>query len=228
MKLSPQTIIFDMDGVLVNTSQSFDVAIERTVKALSGLTVTYDDIFALRSQGGYNNDYVLTAQLLKDRGHAKPDAEVIQVFESIYMGENGDGLIADEPWVLSADLLRRISARYQPAIFTGRTRKEALTTLNARGFLDLFRKVVAEDDVSEGKPSPEGLLSALDGVDPASALHLGDTVDDAKAAAAAGAPFIGVIPPWEPKPEVMADKFAGLGVTDTVRDINELENRLAL
>ena len=49
-------------------------------------------------------------------------------------------------------------------------------------------------DDAEKKPDPEGLRIILAGRDPKSALYLGDNIDDALAARAAGVPFMGILP----------------------------------
>jgi len=49
-------------------------------------------------------------------------------------------------------------------------------------------------DDAEKKPDPEGLRIILAGRDPGSALYLGDNIDDALAAKAAGVPFMGILP----------------------------------
>ena len=53
---------------------------------------------------------------------------------------------------------------------------------------DAVREVVSSADVEEGKPSPEGLLTALErlGCEPSAAAFVGDTTYDVRAAKAAG------------------------------------------
>ena len=53
------------------------------------------------------------------------------------------------------------------------------------------------DDVTRIKPHPEGLHKILAGRDPATALYLGDNIDDALAARDAGVPFMAIIAPGE-------------------------------
>lgn len=60
------------------------------------------------------------------------------------------------------------------------------------GFFDL---IVGGEDVTQMKPSPEGLLLAMERLhsNPADTLYLGDSVVDALTAQAAGVPFAGVL-----------------------------------
>ena len=66
-----------------------------------------------------------------------------------------------------------------------------LRRLNLEG---VFETAYYSDDVTDGKPHPEGLLRALGdlGVDAADAVYVGDTTVDQAMAAAAGSPFAAV------------------------------------
>jgi HAD superfamily phosphatase len=75
MKLNLDVIIFDIDGILINVSQSYRNAIRETVQIYLekclGLgkseqeLVTHDDVTAFKLVGGFNNDWDLTTGLLK-------------------------------------------------------------------------------------------------------------------------------------------------------------------
>jgi len=60
---------------------------------------------------------------------------------------------------------------------------------------DFFDRIVGREDVASPKPSPEGILLALEslGGSVANTLYLGDSVIDAQAAQAAGVDFLGVL-----------------------------------
>ncbi|GAB7140476.1 HAD family hydrolase [Deferribacterales bacterium RsTz2092] len=57
---------------------------------------------------------------------------------------------------------------------------------------DYFSCIITSKDVSEPKPAPEGVLKILStfGVEPASALYVGDSEQDYQAAIAAGVAFV--------------------------------------
>ena len=56
-----------------------------------------------------------------------------------------------------------------------------------------FDPVICAEHVAKGKPAPDGLL-AIQRMKPGKKLwFVGDTVDDARSAKAAGVPFIGII-----------------------------------
>lgn len=74
------------------------------------------------------------------------------------------------------------------ALVTADDRAGALADLRAAGVSERFAAVVGGDDVSRGKPAPDGLLVACDalGVSPERAVVIGDTDNDVRAARAAG------------------------------------------
>jgi phosphoglycolate phosphatase-like HAD superfamily hydrolase len=67
------------------------------------------------------------------------------------------------------------------------------------------------DDVAQKKPHPDGLLKILAGRDPGAALYIGDNIDDALAAKAAGVRFMAILPKGVYGYRERAAKFRELG-----------------
>jgi len=67
------------------------------------------------------------------------------------------------------------------------------------------------DDVAKMKPHPEGLYNILGKRDPATALYLGDNIDDALAARDAGVPFAAILSKREHHYRKRAAMFRELG-----------------
>jgi HAD superfamily hydrolase (TIGR01509 family) len=94
----------------------------------------------------------------------------------------------------AAELIRRLAHRYPLAIASGALRGEIEGVLATVGLADSFQVIVAAEDVSRGKPDPEGYLIALaalrHGGQPAltadRCLVIEDTVAGVVAAKAAG------------------------------------------
>ncbi len=77
-------------------------------------------------------------------------------------------------------------------------------------------------DVANKKPAPDGLLyiaARNPGVD---LYYIGDSVDDAKSARAAGVPFIGIAAPSNPRYIDLVFAFQEIGAYAMVDDINYL------
>ena len=205
-------LVFDMDGVLVDVRGSYRAAIAAAVRALGGSEASPEEIQALKDGGGYNNDWDLAQELLRRRGRATGREAVIAAFDRAYQGSAGDGLVLREEWLLPAEALAALRKRFQLAIFTGRPRAEALAALRRFEVEAAFACCIALEDVVRGKPDPEGLRRLAAHFHPAPlAAFLGDSVDDARAAQAAGVPFFGVLPPGHAHPAALRKVFAALG-----------------
>ena len=112
------------------------------------------------------------------------------------------------------------------AIFTRRVQKEMEYTLKRSRVGEFFNQIVTADDVTQGKPNPEGLLKILNGRDPSTALYVGDNVDDALAAKGVPLPFVGILPRKSEERRQRGSRLRKLGAIDLLGDINELEGWL--
>src|SRR6478609_84899 len=152
-------LVFDMDGVLVDVAESYRESIVQTVKHFSGRDVSREQIQEYKNQGGWNNDWALTQRMLHDVGAEIDYATVVEQFNKIWVGDEGrEGLVARERWIGDPGLFERLAAKYQFAIFTGRTHWETKITLNRFAQGISFYPIVCADDVTLTKPDPEGLL----------------------------------------------------------------------
>ncbi|MGH9393916.1 MAG: HAD family hydrolase [Terriglobales bacterium] len=206
-------MVFDLDGVLVDVRASFRVAIERTVAALGGGAVRTREIQTLKNAGGYNNEWDVTRELLRQRGLAVERARVIEVFNGFYLGGagGGGGLILQERWLLPPALLLLLRRRYRLAIFTGRPAADASFTLRHFGVEHAFETVLGLEHTAH-KPDPDGLERLRRKHAPVPLLaYFGDTVDDARCAAAAGVPFHGIVDRRGRHGRELADWFQKLG-----------------
>jgi HAD superfamily phosphatase len=220
------TIVFDMDGVLVDVSESYRETIRLTIRQFTGTTVTHEFIQELKNQGGFNDDWKLCYHVIRTAGVDVQFQDVVDYFQGIFLGTNGhEPLIRREKWVARDGLFDRLRQDYRLAVFTGRLRSEAYLTLDrfARG---LFDPVVGSDDVERLKPAPDGLVKIRSMFPQSELLYLGDTVDDARSAAAATVPFVGIAPPGKPRYEETAELLNREGAIAVLDDINQLEGVL--
>jgi HAD superfamily phosphatase len=185
-------IVFDMDGVLTEVSESYREAIVQTVEHFTGKCITRDLIQQYKNQGGWNNDWALSQKIASDLGTDIEYAKVVDRFNEVFLGTNGDGLITRENWFPKPGLLERLTQRHELAIFTGRLRYEADISLRRFASELRFDPIMCADNVTRSKPAPDG-LHAIQQMKPEWKLtYVGDTVDDARCARAAGVPFIGI------------------------------------
>ena len=101
-------------------------------------------------------DAVLFAEL---GGQVDTNA-IYETFQQLYWGDNGDGLIAHEPFLVDAPLRNALTERYFTAIVTGRPRDEALHTLRLNEAVATWPVLVGMEDAA-AKPAPDGIYLAL-------------------------------------------------------------------
>lgn len=222
-QVPPGVLVFDMDGVLVEVSGSYREAIRATVRHFTGELVSHDLIQDFKNAGGWNNDWLLSHRLIQDRGVTVDYADVVDYFNLVFLGENGDGLIRFEEWMPRNGLLERLSRRTALAIFTGRAKFEADVTLSRHAKTICFDPLITDESVSNPKPAPDGLLLIQQHRPDKAIWYLGDTVDDARSAVAANVPFIGVSMPHNPRHQEITALLKENGAFAVLHDINELE-----
>lgn len=219
-------IVFDMDGVLVDVSQSYRETIRHTVRELGGPDVSHERIQDYKNSGGWNNDFALSQKILIDSGIDVPYDAVVDKFNAIFFGENNDGLILQERWIANPELLHRLSQRYALCIFTGRVTFEAKLTLDRFVPAVRWSMIVADDTVANSKPAPDGLLDIMAAHAGATLTYVGDTIDDARSAQAAGVRFVGIAHHNNPRRAELVSLLNGHGALAVLENVNELESIL--
>jgi len=224
--MAKDLIIFDMDGVLVEVTESYRATIQATVQYFTGYEPSRAEIQDWKNRGGWNDDWLLSHAMIKKQGINATYEEVVAYFQKLFLGENNEGMIAREKWIAEEGLFERLAAAYTLAVFTGRLRSEARITLD-RFAPGVFEIVIGSDDVVNPKPHPEGLLTIFTLTDHGKCWYVGDTVDDAGAAQAAAVRFIGIADPANPRYDELVLLLQNEGALAILDDINGLEAVLA-
>jgi phosphoglycolate phosphatase len=181
-----RAVLIDLDGTLLDTAPDLAVAANAMLADMGRPAVPIEDVMRYIGKGIPR----LIERLLTGSLEAKPDAaafaEARASFERHYAVANGQ------------------SARFYPGVLEGLqafgelglpracvTNKNAVFThslLERTGLARYFELVVAGDTVARKKPDPMQLLHACEqlGVAPAATLMIGDSMNDAQAARAAG------------------------------------------
>ena len=86
-KTKIEGVLWDMDGVLAEVSQSYRASIIKTC-AYYGVTINGDDIVKAKIAGDANNDWVLTRNIIIENKKQSPPSleEVTHTFENFYQG----------------------------------------------------------------------------------------------------------------------------------------------
>jgi len=211
-------LVFDMDGVLVEVTESYRETVVRTVEHFTGKTISRDSIQDYKNQGGWNNDWLLSQKICADLGVQVSYGEVVEYFNHLFIDQ---GMIHRERWLPTNGLLDRLSDKFELAIYTGRTTLEAEITLNREKLRDRFLLVTA-DDVEREKPAPDGLFKIAALRPGTKLLYVGDTVDDARCARAANVPFVGIAAPENPRHAELVGLLHGEGAIQVLGNVNEI------
>ena len=223
---SQPRIVFDIDGVLIDVSNSYRKAIRETVEFFSGKKTPDLEIQRVKIDERINNDWLVSKRLLEMRGFNVPLESVIMQFQEIYIGDNFDGAIANEKILVQQQVLKRLAGKATLCILTGRPRKEAEFTLKRFGIYSLFDKIVClEDCKGNEKPSPFGLNTIAKEFGAGTRFYLGDTLADIECANRAGFEAIGVLPPQN-KGNLLRDKMFEAGADKVLDNVNMIKEVL--
>lgn len=189
----PDAVVFDCDGVLVNTEAEW-VAIQTDYLREHG--VELDDATRRRITGG-SVELVLAA--IAENVGLSPE----QVSQELLIrhGEVSSHDLQPMPGVL--DLLTAVSSRKPVAVASNSPRELLDEKLIALGLADLVDASVAIEDVENAKPAPDMYVRAAEllGARPADTLGIEDSETGAEAAVAAGLQLLAVpsIPGQSPR-----------------------------
>ena len=211
-------LVFDMDGVLVDVTESYRETIAQTVRHFTGRTLTNEQIQDFKNQGGFNDDWKLSHHIVTSAGHDVPFETVKDHFQKLFLGSGDESLILRERWIAAPGTLEKLAGQFRLAVFTGRPREEVHLTLERFAPELHFDPIIGMFDVANHKPAPDGLLAIGD-----AAYYVGDSIDDARSARAAGVPFIGIAGPSNPRYIDLVFLFQEEGAYAIVDDINYLE-----
>jgi HAD superfamily phosphatase len=219
-------IVFDMDGVLVDVTESYRATIQATVNHFTGYEPSREEIQDWKNRGGWNDDWQLSTRMIHDRGRTNSYEEVVDHFQKLFHGDGTNGMILREEWLAKDGLFDNLAERHHLAVFTGRLRWEANVTLD-RFLPGRFDPVIGADDVARTKPDPEGLHKICSSIEHGKCWYVGDTVDDARASSAARVPFIGIAAKGNPRYDELVRLLRGEGAVAVLDDINSLEAAIA-
>lgn len=182
MKLTPNAILFDMDGVLVDSLDSWWTALNSALKRFKHQEITRDEF--MKTYWGHD----LKANLKR----LQLNPEVAQFCNITY----GNHLDYIRIYPDTKPTLQRLSP-YKKAIITNTPTDCARQILKKFNIEPYFQEIITSDDVKKAKPDPEIVYKACErlSVDPKTVILVGDTQSDVKAGQAAGCIVIGLNTP---------------------------------
>lgn len=192
-----RAILFDFDGVLVNSEMIHFRAFQRVGKD-AGIEITEDQYF--NEAIGFD-DRGAWKQIARAHNITLTPATLLQLmaYKSQVMRELLEAKSYSAITGVPA-LVRSLWRNYPLAIVSGALREEIEVMLEGIGLRDCFRVIIAAEDVSQGKPDPEGYLNACEelsrlvgkAIKPANALIFEDAPRVIEQARLAGFQTVGV------------------------------------
>jgi HAD superfamily hydrolase (TIGR01509 family) len=199
-----EAVVFDLDGILVQSEELWDaarreLAEEHGIEWPDGAT---DAMMGMSSKewSKYVHDEV---------GVPDPPEEI----NRRVLGWVEKRYREDLPWIPGAqDAVKRMAERYPLGLATSSNREIIDIVLEEGGFEDLFKTTVSSEEVERGKPAPDVYLEATKrmGVEPRHTAAIEDSTNGLLAAHNAGMRVIAIPNDAHPPAE------KGLAVADVV------------
>ena len=207
-----KVLVFDVDGVIIDVSQTYHVAIKETAERYIGEEIPLEEVKRLKFRFGINNDYYATYAVIANKKFRVPEEEIVKLskecknavaecirekfniplsveevtdtFIGIFEKLKDRERLLIEPFVF--EWLRKKG--YKLGILTGRPESDLLYSFEKYNLLDKFDAIVHDDtlsDITLKKPNPYALKYTFEllGADKnTEKYYIGDTVSDLRMA----------------------------------------------
>jgi HAD superfamily hydrolase (TIGR01509 family) len=215
-----KAVVFDMDGLLVDTETLIFHAMERA-SADIGAEIPFAVFQRMVGLQDAHSDLIVVE-------HFGPgfDLESWSRAVRVYADEERHAGVALKAGVVEiVDYLDRVGL--PRAIATSSSLKAIQRNLTPHGLLDRFQALIPRDVQTQGKPHPEPFLKAAEalGVDPADCLALEDSHNGVRSASAAGMMTIMVPDMLDPTEEMRTLTVRIARDLHEVRELLEAQRR---
>ena len=213
--LRAETVIFDVDGTLVDSAADIHAALNHGL-ALAGSGPV--DFEAARRLIGLGLERSIE-KVLTDRGFRIEDAELVRIKSACTSYYDAYLLERTCLYAGVAETLKVLhNAGTRLGICTNKRAESTRRILSGLGILNHFGVIIARESVPQGKPHPAPLLAAIEALQGhhSRAAMVGDTLADMQCARAARVTAIAVSYGYSDLP------VSDLGADTSVDDFSEL------
>ncbi len=194
VKLKVEAVIFDLDGTLIDSIDTYFKIVEIALERLNLPPVSRSKILAAAESENFKWELVLPPEVLSSNEHIIDEAWSV-------INEIAPQMFADRLDIFQGadSILKMISASGLKMGLVTSTQKHYLKTkmqpLKNAGVDNLIEVIVTSDDVDKRKPAPDPLILCAQKLElkPGSCVYVGDTTTDLQAGKAAGMLTIGVL-----------------------------------
>ncbi len=205
------TVIFDMDGTLLDTLDDLTLAVNHTLRQYSFPTHTREEIRSFIGNG--------INRLMKNASPADIDDETFdRVFHSFKEYYTAHSVIHTRPFSGILPMLKSLQQRGIKTAIVSNKNIEAVQALNEHFFSDYVKIAIGERPGIRRKPYPDTLLEAMRLLDADKTLYVGDSVVDKQTADNAGVDC--VLVRWGYGTDI--DSLHPAGITDTPDELLDM------
>lgn len=179
MKIKPSAILFDMDGVLIDSLDSWWNALNQALKSFNHKEISKNEF--INKYWGHD----LRDNLKK----MKLDPNIGTFCNLIYSEHLDTVKIYND----TKDTLQKLK-KYVKAIITNTPKDCTKQILKKFDIKTYFSLIITSDEVQKAKPNPEIIYTACERLhtSPENVLLIGDTESDVQAGKAAGCTVVGI------------------------------------
>jgi pyrophosphatase PpaX len=175
-----EAVLFDLDGTLADTTPMIIECYRQVFKHYLGRAYSKAEIMAILSVAGRPERVIIRERVPKENVE-----KAVNLFRRLYAKR-----LKPEAGLYSGiiELLSKLSSsRRQVALVTGKSRWSTEYTLEEFRVKRYFRALITGEDVEEPKPSPQGVLMAVQALrsDSSRTVYVGDAPIDVEAGRAA-------------------------------------------
>ncbi|UOQ85213.1 pyrophosphatase PpaX [Gracilibacillus salinarum] len=178
-----ETILFDLDGTLINTNELIIASFAHTIEKFGDRPYTREEIL----------DFIGPPLIDSMKKVNKDKVEDLMATYREHNLANHDKYVEAYPTVVET-IQKLKEAGYQLGIVTTKLNDTAKLGLKITGMDQLFDVLIGLDDVENAKPHPEPILKAIDQIkaNPMTTMMVGDNYHDIEAGHNAGVQTAGV------------------------------------
>ena len=195
----PDAVIFDLDGVLLDSEQVWN-EVKQALVEQSGGRWSPEAAVAMMGMSAPEWSVYLRDELVVPLTAEAINRAVVERMEQRY--RSALPLLPG-----AAQAVRRLAARWPLGLASSSDRPVIELALETAGLTGCFRATVSSEEVARGKPAPDVFVEAAHrlGVDPRRTVAIEDSSNGLRAAAAAGSAVIAVPNQhYPPDPEALA------------------------
>jgi len=189
--MSALTVVFDLDGTLVDSAPDLVAALNVVLVGASLRPVSFADGRTMVGSGAR----VMVERGLKANGRGLPPAEVDRMVRDFIAYYADHIAVRSQPFHGVEATLDALAARgWRFAVCTNKLEWLSVRLLDALKLARRFRAICGPDTFGVSKPDPKILRGTIEraGGDLARAIMIGDSMTDIATARAAGVPVIAV------------------------------------